>query len=133
MKIGELAERSGLAASRIRFYESAGLLSAVQRGANGYRRYGPEALGILDIITSAQTCGFTLDEIRPLLPVPQGETWQQQELLESLRRKLAEIEQMQKRLAHNRRRLMGVIASIESKPQDISCTDNVQRVLAKIR
>lgn len=38
MKIGELARRTGLAASRIRFYEEAGLL-VVQRQANGYRDY----------------------------------------------------------------------------------------------
>ena len=37
MKIGELARRSGLAASTIRFYESKGLLKAVSRQSNGYR------------------------------------------------------------------------------------------------
>ena len=133
MRIGELAERSGLAPSRIRFYEASGLLSAVERGANGYRRYGPEALSTLEIITSAQTCGFTLEEIRPLLPMRHSEAWQRQELLAGLRRKLEEITLMQKRLARNRRRLMGVIASIENKPPDIPCKDNMQRVLAKIR
>ena len=39
MKIGELAGRTGLAASRIRFYERIGLLKAVERQANGYRSY----------------------------------------------------------------------------------------------
>ncbi len=34
MKIGELAKRSGLAASRIRFYESIGLLKTVDRRSN---------------------------------------------------------------------------------------------------
>jgi len=37
MKIGELARRSRLTASRIRFYEAKGLLNAVSRKANGYR------------------------------------------------------------------------------------------------
>ena len=36
MRIGELAQRSGLAPSRIRFYERIGLLKLVQRRANGY-------------------------------------------------------------------------------------------------
>lgn len=44
MKIGELAKRSGLAASRIRFYEKIGLLKTVKRSANGYRSYPPETL-----------------------------------------------------------------------------------------
>jgi DNA-binding transcriptional MerR regulator len=35
MRIGELAERSGLTASRIRFYEASGLINAVERNANG--------------------------------------------------------------------------------------------------
>lgn len=37
MKIGELAKRSGIAASAIRYYEQAGLLPAVARAGNGYR------------------------------------------------------------------------------------------------
>ncbi len=54
MRIGELARLSGLTASRIRFYEAAGLILAVERQANGYRDYPPEAVWILEIIASAQ-------------------------------------------------------------------------------
>ncbi len=67
MKIGELAGRSGLAPSRIRFYEASGLISA-QRQANGYRRYTEQALQTLSIISCAQHAGFSLEEIRRLLP-----------------------------------------------------------------
>ena len=42
MKIGELSQRTGMATSAIRFYESSGLLPAAERGANGYRQYGEE-------------------------------------------------------------------------------------------
>ncbi len=65
MKIGELASRTGLAASRIRFYEASGLISA-QRQANGYRRYPEQAVQTLGIISCAQQAGFSLDEIRRL-------------------------------------------------------------------
>ncbi len=44
MKIGELAERTGLATSRIRFYERIGLLKAARRQANGYRSYPDDAV-----------------------------------------------------------------------------------------
>jgi DNA-binding transcriptional MerR regulator len=44
MKIGELAARSGIAASAIRYYEQAGLMPKAERGANGYRAYGDSAL-----------------------------------------------------------------------------------------
>jgi DNA-binding transcriptional MerR regulator len=57
-----------LTASRIRFYESSGLLQAATRQANGYRDYPPDALVILQIITSAQNAGFSLDEVRTIIP-----------------------------------------------------------------
>lgn len=67
MLIGEIAKQTGLSASRIRFYEAQGLLSA-SRHANGYRSYDADALVALNIITSAQDAGFTLEEVRRLLP-----------------------------------------------------------------
>ncbi|EPA93921.1 HTH-type transcriptional regulator CueR [compost metagenome] len=42
MRIGELAKISGLAPSRIRFYEASGLIKSVARKANGYRDYAPD-------------------------------------------------------------------------------------------
>jgi len=90
MRIGELAERSGLTASRIRFYEASGLINAVERNANGYREYTAEAVVTLDIITGAQKAGFSLQEIRSLLPTKLG-TWQEDKLLDVLKKKVADI------------------------------------------
>ena len=53
MKIGELAKRSGLSPSRIRFYESVGLLKAVQRQPNGYRTYPDQAVLVLAVPSAA--------------------------------------------------------------------------------
>lgn len=64
MKIGELAEHSGLAPSAIRFYEQSGLLPDVQRGSNGYRSYSDAALHRLRLIQIAQNLGFSLDVLR---------------------------------------------------------------------
>ncbi len=132
MRIGELAKLSGLAASRIRFYEASGLITSVDRKANGYRDYGPDALLILEIITGAQAAGFSLEEIRHLLPIGQG-TWQHGELLDSLKRKVAEIEAMQTRLAQNKAQLLITIESIENKPEGMQCGENTQRVLNRLR
>jgi DNA-binding transcriptional MerR regulator len=68
MRIGELARRSGLSTSRIRFYEARGLLNVVSRKANRYREYPPDTLMILGIIVGAQRTGFSLDEIKQILP-----------------------------------------------------------------
>jgi MerR family transcriptional regulator, redox-sensitive transcriptional activator SoxR len=66
MSIGEVAERAGMSASRIRFYEARGLLPEPER-AGGKRRYSEEVLRRLAIIDAAQRVGFTLEEIRDLL------------------------------------------------------------------
>jgi len=132
MKIGELAKRSGLTASRIRFYESSGLLNAVERTGNGYRSYGPDALWILEIITGAQRAGFSLEEVRGLLPLANGD-WRQDELVAGLRRKVAEIEVMQERLARSKAQLLVAIEGIEARPEGQGCVENAQQVLERLR
>lgn len=133
MRIGELARRSGLAPSRIRFYEASGLLGAVRRRANGYREYPAETVQLLELIASAQRSGFALEEIRGLLPQPGTTQWHREALLGSLRRKVAEIERLQRRLAENRRQLLAVIDGIERKPPEIGCSEALAGVLDRIR
>ena len=66
MKIGELARRSNLKPSAIRFYEKTGLLPAPAR-KNGRRVYSSEAAERLDLIGFAKETGFSLPEIKLLL------------------------------------------------------------------
>ena len=66
MPIGEVAERARMSTSRIRFYESRGLLPEPER-TGGKRRYDEQVLRRLEIIDAAQRVGFTLEEIRDLL------------------------------------------------------------------
>jgi DNA-binding transcriptional MerR regulator len=132
MRIGELAKRTGLATSRIRFYEKSGLIGGVERQGNGFREYGPESLWMLEIIASAQSVGFSLDEIRSLLPDAQ-DNWQHDALLESLQRKVAEIEGLQKRLEQNKAQLLAAIESIQNRPEDLACADRPEWVLNRLR
>src|SRR5262249_744193 len=64
--IGELARRTGLASSALRYYERAGLLSPTAR-AGGRRHYGASSTERVGLIQLCQTAGFTLREIRALL------------------------------------------------------------------
>lgn len=66
LTIGEVAQTAGVRASRIRYYESIGLLPVPER-VSGKRRYSRDVLRRLTVITAAQRIGFTLDEIRHLL------------------------------------------------------------------
>jgi DNA-binding transcriptional MerR regulator len=128
MKIGELARRSGLSASRIRFYEAEGLLNLVSRGANGYREYPAEALVILGIIDGAQQTGFSLDEIRNILPA-NLDNWRHDELTDALRDKVAHIERMERQLGDSKKQLFALIRKIERRPSGVSCASNTKRLL----
>jgi DNA-binding transcriptional MerR regulator len=132
MKIGELARRTGLTASRIRFYEASGLIAA-QRQANGYREYPAQTEQTLAVITRAQQSGFSLEEIRRLLPDPVAQNWPHDELLAALKRKVEEIEAMQARLAQNKAQLLATIADIETKPEGMQCSENAERMMASLR
>lgn len=132
MKIGELARLSGLAASTIRFYEAKGLLKLGSRQANGYRDYPEEAVTVLRIISDAQQAGFSLEEIGQLLP-DDATSWKHDELLQTLRRKIADIEALEQRLARSKAELQSLVALIDAKPADIDCSENARRVLAARR
>ena len=69
MRIGELAQRSGVGSKTIRFYESAGLLPPPQRTPTGYRDFDLLAVSRLSFIKNAQACGLTLAEVRDVIAV----------------------------------------------------------------
>ena len=66
--IGELAARSGVAASALRFYETRGLIAST-RTAGGQRRYARAMLRRVAFVQAAQRIGLTLDEIADVLRV----------------------------------------------------------------
>lgn len=63
LSIGALSERTGVATSALRYYETAGLIHAV-RSSGGQRRYPRETLRRVSFIRVAQQLGLSLDEIR---------------------------------------------------------------------
>lgn len=91
LSIGEVAERSGMAASRIRYYETRGLIDPPDR-SSGKRRYRPRILRRLAIIDAAQRVGFSLEEIRDLLGSRDGPAHER--LRRLALRKLPEIDQL---------------------------------------
>ena len=63
--IGEVARRTGIAASALRYYEAAGVLPAVRR-RNGRRYYDAEVVNLIEVVKFAQSVGFSLAEVREL-------------------------------------------------------------------
>jgi MerR family redox-sensitive transcriptional activator SoxR len=81
LTIGEVARRSGVAASALRFYEEKDLLRS-RRAGSGHRRYPRSVLRRIAFIVFAQKIGLSLDEIGAELArlpsdrVPTGRDWQ---------------------------------------------------------
>ena len=80
LTIGEVARRSGVAASALRFYEDRGLIRS-QRAGSGHRRYPRAVLRRIAFIVFAQRVGLGLEEIGeelqklPLETTPTGRDW----------------------------------------------------------
>lgn len=72
LKIGQLADRTGLTRKAIRLYEASGILPPAARGPNGYRLYTDEAVGMLAFVKQAAGLGLTLAEIREIVAIRQG-------------------------------------------------------------
>ncbi len=102
MKIGELAQQSGLTASSIRYYEQEGLLASPKR-VSGQRVYTKQSLVSLKLIQLAQAAGFSISEIKILISgytngKPISESWFElasQKQIE-IEHKIAELQTMQK-------------------------------------
>ena len=73
MKIGALAEQTGVHVETIRYYQGLGLMPKPARVHGSVRRYGAEAADRLRFIKRAQGLGFSLDEVRLLLNLSVGE------------------------------------------------------------
>jgi MerR family redox-sensitive transcriptional activator SoxR len=64
--IGELAQRTGIATSALRFYEQQGLIRS-ERTEGNQRRYNRATIRRVSVIRAAQSCGLSLDQIAAAL------------------------------------------------------------------
>ena len=123
MRIGEVAERTGLSASRIRFYETSGLIPPARRTSNGYRDYDSAVVDQLRQIDAGQKLGFSLEEIGEIATIVRhceqgGRVAGRARVLKVLTAKLAELEAMQQRLAESQQRLLALIDTLQNMPAD---------------
>ena len=74
ISIGQLAERTGLSVSAIRYYETQGLIAS-ERSSGGQRRFLRSDIRRLSFVLIAQQVGFTIEQIREQLDkLPNGRT-----------------------------------------------------------
>jgi MerR family transcriptional regulator, mercuric resistance operon regulatory protein len=72
MRTHEVADRAGVNAQTLRYYERRGLLSAPPRSPSGYRDYPASAVRVLRFVKRAQELGFTLTDVAELLSLAEG-------------------------------------------------------------
>ena len=99
-RIGEVAERAGIATSAIRYYEREKLIPKADRRENA-RVYGSDIFHRLSLIELAKSAGFTVSETRRLVSgmskrTPPGPRWRAlaEQKLEQVEQRIAEAERM---------------------------------------
>jgi MerR family mercuric resistance operon transcriptional regulator len=119
LTIGQVSTASGVHIETVRYYQSLGIVRAPQRPTHGFRRYGPADVARLRFIKRAQQLGFTLDEVKTLLQLEDGESCRETRLLAE--RKLAEIEHRLSGLNRMRRLLKQLIWECDSGKRPRAC------------
>ncbi|GGB62705.1 MerR family transcriptional regulator [Tistrella bauzanensis] len=112
MRIGELARRAGMSASRIRFYEARGLLPEPERSDNGYRDYPESILAMLRLIDDSTKLGFSLSEIRAALTRAGGKHPPKDQILSALYAKLRDVDRHLADVTLRREQVLGWIDDV---------------------
>ena len=114
MNIGQAAAASGVSAKMIRYYESIGLINAVQRTEAGYRVYSEADVHTLRFIRRARDLGFSVEQMTNLLALWQDRSRASAEVkrialehVGELERKMRELAQMAETLRHLARNCHG--------------------------
>jgi DNA-binding transcriptional MerR regulator len=123
MKIGELSERTGLPASRIRYYETHGLIPPADRAPNGYRDYDTSMIERLRMIDLAKSLGFSLEEISGLMATSPGARPSCETVSAALEQKLTAIDAHMKHLRETRRRVESTLRYLKENPGAENHTD----------
>lgn len=127
MKIHELAEKTGLTAPTIRFYEIEGLLDErhVHRQENNYRNYSEEAVAHLTMIKKFQAVGFSLSELKDVFHEHDSNRLTILKVVELLTQKIEEIEHKQDEFKRILGTLQGMLANKIALMNDLEETNTL--------
>ena len=105
LSIGRLSQAAKVKVETIRYYEKQGLLPEPPRTEGGHRLYPPSLLKRLFFIRRSRQLGFTLNEVRGLLQLVDGETYTCAEVrnltlahADGVKRKVADLRRLEKGL-----------------------------------
>lgn len=115
--IGDVAQRTGVSAPTIRYYESLGLLTRPARSETGYRRYTERAVEELRFIRKAQALGFSLAEIGEILKLSRSGRTPCAHVLDLARRHVPAVQERIAQLTRFRDRLSAEIRKWDGERQ----------------
>lgn len=103
LTIGRIAKESGVHKETIRYYQGLGLVPEPARVGGTVRRYGDAAIARLKFIKRAQELGFTLEEVRKLLLLEDGQNCGEtrvlaEQKLDLIRARIADLNRMRRTL-----------------------------------
>lgn len=119
LTIGRVAKAAGVNVETIRFYQRRKLLAEPTKPLGGVRRYSGEIVFRVRFIKRAQKLGFTLDEVKNLLSLEDGQNCKKTHDLAV--KKLAVVEARVADLNRMRRMLKTLIAECETGNGRIAC------------
>lgn len=113
MKIGEVAQRSGLSVKTIRFYCDEGLIHPLRRSEGGYRLFGDVVLAELALIRTLKAMDMPLQDVTRILDSRRSGVCTCATLQATIRTKAGEIEQKISALNHLHQELNALLSSWE--------------------
>jgi DNA-binding transcriptional MerR regulator len=127
MLIGALAEQTQISRDTLRFYEKIGLIASKRR-ANGYKEFMPQTIDQLKFIKLAQQLGFSLQQIKSILPLLQAGSVPPALLRQQITDKLVWIDQQMAQLHALRQTLLDLPIG-QDCPLQQHCVSNIERQL----
>lgn len=122
MRIGELADATGVSTKAIRYYESIDLMKEPDRTPTGYRDYADAALERLRFIRQAQSTGLTLSEINAVLDLKDSGARSCEHTQRLLTEHLTDLDSQIERLQTARQQL-AELAGKAAELDPATCTD----------
>lgn len=127
LRIGEAAERSGLASSAIRYYESLGILPEPERTDSGYRGHADDDLDLLRFVARLRRLEFPLPYVREIVALRRDGKAPCAAVRATISREAAAVESRIEDLKKLQRELRSLEAQARDLPDDwpTACVCNV--------
>ena len=125
MKIGDLAQETGLSTKAIRYYEDIGVLPDPDRSSNGYRSYNSGVVDRIGFIRDAQAAGLSLIEIQLILDLRDKGESTCEHTIELLESHLDDVETQLNELDRTKDRIRGMI--VAARQLDPTACDDPNR------